>query len=135
MTTIAKAEYFPQRLEENQDNPLIEAIPRRLAPNQLIDAVARLPGFEPAQRNWADFDRELLIKRLERCVIPLSVYQDVYATVYTTLIAGYQDRNPMLPETREWLYGVTQNVQINGKTTADSLLAYSGERDRSFRGS
>lgn len=122
MTTTAKAEYSPQRLEENQGNPLIEAIPRRLSPDGLITAVARLPGFEPAQRDWDDFDRELLIKRLERCVIPLSVYQDVYATMYTTLIAGYQDRNPMLPASREWLYGVTQNVQINSKTTADSIL-------------
>lgn len=122
MTTIAKAEYLPQRLEENQGNPLIEAIPRRLSPDRLIDAVARLPGFKPAQRDWDDFDRELLIKRLERCVIPLSVYQDIYATMYTTLIAGYQDRNPMLPASREWLYGVTQNVQINSKTTADSIL-------------
>ncbi|WP_297796542.1 AAA family ATPase [uncultured Marinobacter sp.] len=122
MTTIAKAEYFPQRLQENQGNPLIEAVPPRLSPEQLIKAVARLPGFDPAQRVWQDHERELLIKRLERCVIPLSVYQDVYATIYTTLIAGYQDRNPVRPATRQWLYGVTQNVQINSKTTADSLL-------------
>ncbi|WP_421910456.1 AAA family ATPase [Marinobacter sp.] len=122
MTTIAKAKYFPQRLPENQGNPLIEAIPPRLSPEQLIDAVARLPDFKSAQRDWTDYERELLIKRLERCVIPLSVYQDIYATIYTTLIAGYQDRNPMGSTTQHWLYGVTQNVQINSKTTADSLL-------------
>lgn len=122
MITIAKAKYHPQRLQENQGNPLIEAIPPRLPPGKLISEVARKPEFEPAERDWEDWERELCVKRLERCVIPLSVYQDVYATIYTTLIAGYQNRNPMLPTTQQWRYGMAQNLQMNDKTTADSIL-------------
>ena len=122
MTTTTKAEYFKQRLEENQGNPLIEAIPPRLRASELVLAVARLPGFHAEQRDWEDYERELLIKRLEKCVIPLSIYQDVYATIYTTLVSGYQDRNPMSATTQKWLYGVARNVQVDSKTSADAVL-------------
>jgi energy-coupling factor transporter ATP-binding protein EcfA2 len=122
VTTTTKAEYFKQRLEENQGNPLIEAIPPRLRASELVLAVARLPGFHAEQRDWKDYERELLIKRLEKCVIPLSIYQDVYATIYTTLVSGYQDRNPISAATNKWLYAVARNVQVESKTSADSIL-------------
>lgn len=121
---VADAVYTESRLKELQGNPLSEAIPPRLNEEAFLERIIRLPEFSDAERNWDDFEREMCVKRLERCLIPTSIYFHFYKQLYLSLYSGYISKNPLLPKTIEWLYDRDNTACLDDKTTADTMLLH-----------
>lgn len=122
MVTVARAQYTPSALEELRGNPYAEALPRRLAPDEFVQALAVLPDFAEEQREWPAAERQMAARRLQSSVIPSRSFRRFYEDLHGMLVMGYASRNPREPRVVEWMYDVAQKRSPVERTTAETQL-------------
>ncbi|WHY77804.1 ATP-binding protein [Neobacillus sp. WH10] len=91
-----KAEYKEQIVEQNQGNPLIEAIPSRLDIEMFYDKLYSIPMFKTEHLGYGIEDRLELVQQIKPSFwLPLPSHYDKYRSLYNMLKIGYQSRNPV----------------------------------------
>lgn len=99
--TYHTANYRVDVLENHLDNPLITGMPSRFSPanaHQRLKAIPVIPAIELTSANKL----ELLTSLEKRIHIPTKHHLDFYIHIYARMVAGYESRNPLLPEVIEW---------------------------------
>ncbi len=130
--TYHTATYRNDVLENHLDNPLITGIPSRF---ELSDAHKRLKAI-PAipDRELTSANKLELLTGLEKRVhIPTKHHLDFYTHIYARMIAGYESRNPMLPEIIEWTLDAADDEPVfvlddeeDTTSTGTSVIGKSG---------
>lgn len=93
-----KAEYKEQVVMQNQGNPFIEALPKRLSLEQFYDKLYSVPQFESEQLELDIEDRLELVQQIKPSFwLPFPSHYDKYRVLYNMIKVGYQSRNPLLP--------------------------------------
>lgn len=90
------AEYRYQVIEEFRDNPLIEALPEILSPQEVAQKLTYYPGFSPQQRELEMKYRLHLLENAREFFIPLSRDIELYYSISNMIRRSYIHRNPIL---------------------------------------
>lgn len=109
--TYHTAVYRDDVLEEHRNNPLITGFPSRYEPSEVhrrLKAIPSLPTHELSSANKV----ELLMGLEKRITIPTAYHLDLYQHLYARIIAGYESRNPILPEVIEWTLDAAENEPV-----------------------
>jgi hypothetical protein len=88
------ARYTEQRLPQFAGNPLIEALPPPMSDEQLSEALALRPPFDPQQRDWPTEERLQMLGTLSRFLVPLRRHVELARALDTMLRNGYVGREP-----------------------------------------
>ncbi len=91
------ASYLEQAIACYQGNPFIEALPPILTEDQVIEALARYPAYDKAERDMPSHLRLHAIQSALQCFVPLPVHIDLEQRFSRMIRAGYQRRNPFAP--------------------------------------
>lgn len=108
--SYVKAEYKEQYIEEYRHNPLIEALPDILSPEEVIDKISFYPKFNEEERYIDSHIRIHLIQRLYDYFQPLPIHLDLESKLSRIIRQGYIGRNPL-----------DKNFTISMKDGAESL--------------
>lgn len=92
------AKYRPSRLPQCGGNPLIEALPPALEPDEAMSAYASSPPFDAEQRQWPTTERVQMLKTLSNCMVPLERHVALAIELDSMLRNGYVGRAPATPE-------------------------------------
>lgn len=93
-----KAEYKEQIIKENQGNPFIEAIPRRVKDEEFFERLYSVPYYKEEYLNLDVEDRLSLVQQIKHSFwLPFPGHYDKYRALYNMIKIGYQSRNPLLP--------------------------------------
>lgn len=122
------ATYKASKNTDFAGNPFIECLPDRLSAEDFWEQVqdeVEVPD------NLAELDNETLEEKaanIMKSVSPTSIYYDVYCDLLRTLKIGYQERNPLSPETKKWQQKAATASYRRTRTSAPALkfTGYSG---------
>lgn len=101
-----KADYHQPPLDEYCGNPLIEALPRINAPEDIAPVLHIRPSFKPEELNLPAHIRTHCIKRLKNWVEPRPAYFEVESILSSLIRQGYLSRHPFKPTTMRMLYAL-----------------------------
>lgn len=83
-------------IEEYKNNPLIEALPKRLTKSELMDRLFRTPSYHSDHRNLYLEDRlEMIDQIYDEFMQPLPIHIDLHRAIYSMIRRGYKARNPL----------------------------------------
>ncbi|MEO2217692.1 ATP-binding protein [Chromobacterium vaccinii] len=102
--------YLRQRIQEYQDNPLIEALPPILSLRQAALHMMYRPPFELEEKSFTVEERWHLLGRLKHIVAPRPSFYQLERTVSRLIRTGYVLRNPCKPETWQSVYKAQVNT-------------------------
>ena len=102
------AEYIYQIVEEFRGNPLIEALPEILSPEDAARALVYSPDYKPSDRALPLQYRLLKIENAREFFLPLSRDIELYYTVMNMIRRGYLNRNPI---TTEYYTGINNRIE------------------------
>jgi len=88
--------YNYQVIEEFRKNPLIEALPDILSPEEIAKRLGFFPDYKPDCRELPMHFRLLLLENAREFFIPLSRDIELYYTIINMIRRSYIHRNPML---------------------------------------
>ena len=94
----AVAKYRDHKLPEYNSNPLIQALPPIFSPREFARRVARLPQFDPEERELEPHYRFHCIERLSRYFDPQNKSVELQQQICVLIMEGYLGRNPLNPE-------------------------------------
>ncbi|MBG9787018.1 ATP-binding protein [Brevibacillus laterosporus] len=127
------AEYKSQEIIDFQGNPLIEALPLILSPEEAFDALSYYPEFDKRERLLSTHLRYHAIPRITRFFQPVMQHLDLEQRFSRLLRHGYISRNPTKPSFNKALsYGNQElsgaNMKYDIRSTASSmtLMGFSG---------
>lgn len=109
--TYQSAVYRDDVLEEHRDNPLITGLPRRFEPTKAHRRLKAIPTL-PAQKLSSANKIELLMGLEKRITIPTAHHLDLYQHLYARIVAGYESRNPVLPQVIEWILDAAEDEPV-----------------------
>lgn len=89
------ASYLAQELTGYQGNPFIEALPAIMTEDEVMEALARDPPYDDAERYLPSHLRLHAIQNALQCFAPLPVHIDLEQRFSRMIRAGYQMRNPI----------------------------------------
>src|SRR5882762_903056 len=89
------ASYLEQEITGYQGNPFIEALPAIMTEDEVMDALARDPPYDNADRDLPSHLRLHAIQNALQCFAPLPVHLDLEQRFSRMIRAGYQMRNPI----------------------------------------
>lgn len=92
------ARYKPATVPHFMGNPLIEALPPALEPEQALVAYSSTPAFSPEQRDLSVAERLQMLKRLSNFMVPLERHVAFTSELDSMLRNGYVGRAPATPE-------------------------------------
>ncbi len=92
------AVYVPSRLPHFAGNPLIEALPAALEPDEILELFSVTPPFDPEQRTWSTSERIQMLKTLSSFMVPLERHLALAAELDSLLRNGLVSRRPGTPE-------------------------------------
>lgn len=92
------ARYIQQTEPTFTGNLLIEALPPVLNFRQLIHRVKSFPLYADSERECSKEYRITAISRLEKFVLPLAFYDEVYTKISMAIRRGYEGKKIMSPE-------------------------------------
>lgn len=128
-----EALYIEQEILDFKDNPLIEALPPILSPEDSYDALIFYPEFNENERLLPTHLRYHAIPRISQFFQPVMQYLDLEQRFSRLLRYGYVSRNPKSADFIKGLsYGyqkLTKGQPINQlRTSASSftLMGFSG---------
>lgn len=98
MKIYNKAIYKEQFLEEYKGNPLIEALPTVLEPQEVAKKMAYYPPFSDEERLLPMHEKQYVVKRLMNLFQPFPTNIDLYYSVDRLIRNGYINRNPCTKE-------------------------------------
>ncbi|GAC08260.1 ATP-binding protein [Paraglaciecola chathamensis] len=115
---IEKANYQEAILPEHKGNPWIEALPKKVGTDKIMDKFSNYPELDVHVREDADpLVRAEYTIRLKALRQPLPLYAEVFRAIETTLKDGYSSKNPFTPTTAQYLhYPSDKRPQIAPKT-------------------
>jgi hypothetical protein len=93
---IHDATYNYQVIEEFRNNPLIEALPDILSPEEVAQRLEFFPDYKPNCRELPMHYRLLLLENAREFFIPLSRDIELYYTIINMIRRSYIHRNPVL---------------------------------------
>lgn len=127
----AVAKYRDHKLPEYNSNPLIQALPPIFSPREFARRVARLPQFDPEERELEPHYRFHCIERLSRYFDPQNKSVELQQQICVLIMEGYLGRNPLNPEYARRSNQIYQAIQagdgknlenyVNIPTSASSL--------------
>ncbi len=118
------ADYNEQIVPENQGNPFIEAIPKRLGLDEFIDALHSTPVFKPEFLKLGVEDRFELSQQIKPSFwLPLPSHYMKYLGLYSMIKIGYQTRNPLSAIYNKQFAMGWENILKNGLDEAGANLA------------
>ncbi|PTU66959.1 ATP-binding protein [Chromobacterium sp. Panama] len=102
--------YLRQRIQEYQDNPLIEALPPIMGLREAALHMMYRPPFELGEKSFSVEERWHLLGRLKHIVAPRPHFYQLERTVSRLIRTGYVLRNPCKPETWQAVYKAQENM-------------------------
>lgn len=128
-----EAVYKKQEVIDFQGNPLIEALPPILSPEEAYDALSYYPDFDKNERKLPTHIRYHAIPRLNRFFQPVMQHLDLEQRFSRLLRFGYVSRNPNSPEFNKRLADghrtlMGEKIKHDIRSTASSftLMGFSG---------
>jgi hypothetical protein len=98
-----KAKYSKVILSEHQGNPLIEALPKKVANETVIDKLAVYPDHNDSERELEGFERQDYLYRIDLLRQPLPEYLQCFRMVEAAIKESYSTKNPFSPTTAYYL--------------------------------
>jgi hypothetical protein len=92
------AKYIPSHLPQFRGNPLVEALPQPLEPDEALQAFSVMPEYQLEQREWSTADRLQMLKTLSNFLVPLERHVALACELDSLLRNGYVGRAPATPE-------------------------------------
>ncbi|WP_153236482.1 ATP-binding protein [Fictibacillus phosphorivorans] len=92
-----QAHYHEQVVKEYQNNPLIEALPKILSKEEVIERLSYYPHFDESERQLDSQYRFHIIQRLFSLFQVLPFHIDLESRLSRLLRQGYVGRNPFSP--------------------------------------
>jgi hypothetical protein len=105
-----KAKYKKQKVDEYNNNPLIEALPDIFTHNEVVGMFTNTPKFEPDTNNDSAEIRMHLIEQIKYGFMqPLPIHLELEGKISRMLRTGYIGRNPTSPlYARQFAVGITE---------------------------
>ncbi|QFT55945.1 Transposon Tn7 transposition protein TnsC [Microbulbifer sp. THAF38] len=117
MRGVNYAEYNIAILPEHRGNPLIEALPKKLKDEDLVEKLSSYPSFSENERKLSAFERIEYLTRIEELRQPLPVYLECFRAIEIAIKKGYSSKNPLSPTTMNYLhYPVDQRSKVAPRT-------------------
>lgn len=91
------AQYRTPEIPQYQGNPLIEALPPILNPQEAAESLRNLPEVDEAHRRLAPEIRGHLLQTVRKLFIPLPQHLDLEQRLSRMIRMGYESRNPLRP--------------------------------------
>lgn len=95
------AVYKSSRMPQYSGNPLIEALPAALEPDEALAAFSTAPAYSPEQCEWKVSERVQMLKTLSAFMVPLERHIALASELDAMLRNGYVGRAPATPEYAE----------------------------------
>ena len=113
-----QASYHEAILPEYRGNPWIEALPRKVSADEIMDKFSNYPDLDTHIRENSDpLIRAEYTIRLKALRQPLPLYAEVFRAIETAIKDGYSARNPFTPSTAQYLhYASDERPKIEPKT-------------------
>lgn len=113
-----KARYTKQIIYDYKDNPLIEALPKILDKENIIDELSNYPIFNEEERELEGGLRYHITQRLFQYFQPLNRHVELYNKINLMIRQGYITRNPTKKEFANVLNTgykaiMNNNIEIN----------------------
>lgn len=119
------ANYKNQDIQEYRGNPFIEALPKILTTEEVIDNLSVFPIFDQSEKLYSAEVRVHIIQRLFRYFQPLENHLELEREISTTIREGYISRNPISREYAQSFIDGYENIinknldiDINRNSTA-----------------
>ncbi len=112
------AVYKDAILPEHKGNPLIEALPAKLAWESVMEYLSNYPDYsEEIAEDPNPLVRDEYLNRIEEIRQPLTDYEGCFRAVERSIKKGYSAKNPLSPSTAQYLhYLVDERPSIRPKT-------------------
>ncbi|HDR7257777.1 ATP-binding protein [Bacillus sp. BR_7] len=120
---ITQAVYTEQNVIDFQGNPLIEALPPILSPEESYEKLSYYPIFDESEAHLPTHVRYHAIPRINRFFQPVMQHLDLEQRFSRLIRHGYVSRNPKLPEYNRALNG---NQDIRSTASSMTLMGFSG---------
>lgn len=92
---LVKASYMEQSVPEYEGNPLIEALPRLWAKDEVEEMLTYFPHYDNNQRKLPAEVRLHLLENMREFFIPQGIHYELHLSISNMLRRGYIDRNPV----------------------------------------
>lgn len=92
------AEYKDMTIIDYQNNPFIEALPRIMNSDEVVEKLAFYPSYHTRERELDSHYRIHSIQRIFQCFQPMPMGIELESKVSRAIRQGYIFRNPMSPE-------------------------------------
>tara|TARA_R110001583_G_scaffold169301_1_gene322156 strand:- start:845 stop:2338 length:1494 start_codon:yes stop_codon:yes gene_type:complete len=96
--------YSEAILPEHRGNPLIEALPKKVPDEIIIERLSYYPERSPESLSLKSFEREEYLTRLNQLIQPLPQYLECFRMIESAVKDGYSSRNPLSPTTNFYLH-------------------------------
>lgn len=126
------AEYLTQEVPLFRDNPLIEALPPTLTPEEVTEYLLQLPPYSDKDREMSLVARLQMTETAREFFVPNGKHLSVYYAITNMVRRGYVRRNPILWE--YWKQG-HNNIQSFLKAIKEKPFPNSRARGLAIVGS
>lgn len=120
---IMSAVYNEQEIIDFKGNPLIEALPPILSPEEAYEKLCYYPPYDVQEANLPTHIRYHAILRINKFFQPVMQHLDLEQRFSRLLRHGYVSRNPRLPGYNRVLNGVED---IRSTASSMTLMGFSG---------
>lgn len=120
---ITQAFYIEQDVADFRGNPLIEALPPILSPEEAYEKLSYYPPFDESEALLPTHIRYHAIPRINQFFQPVMQHLDLEQRFSRLLRHGYVSRNPRLPEYNRGLNGIQD---IRSTASSMTLMGFSG---------
>jgi hypothetical protein len=120
-------QYFDLPIAEFRGNPLVEVL--QPPPMNVEDALIRLqrpPAFNESERELPACYRALLLPRLMNFMFPTQQHVSLLQKIYSQILNGYRQRNPMTAEGQRRLHGGNTVPPVSSPANISFLTGLSG---------
>src|ERR1041385_5428984 len=88
-----QASYSTQEVAVFRDNPLIEALPRTLSPQEVTDYLLQLPPYKDESIEMSQVARLQMTETAREFFVPNGKHLTVYYAITNMILRGYVRRN------------------------------------------
>lgn len=120
---VTEAEYKKQEVSDFKNNPLIEALPPILSPEESYEALCYFPPYDENEMNLPTHIRYHAIPRINKFFQPVMQHLDLEQRFSRLLRTGYVSRNPLSSEYNKALHGIND---IRSTASSMTLMGFSG---------
>ena len=108
------AAYRPVKLPLHRDNPYVLALPELPSDEELMEALTRLPKFDPKDRHRSPAERIMLLNQLGNIFVATARHTRLLRGMLKLMIQGYEKRKPTTAEHRLRMQSAYREMQTTG---------------------